>query len=152
MSQVKETGIVVEVDGGRAKIAIQKSEMCSQCGACRFADTNDRMVLTVNNDINAKIGDEVQIDLETSALLSATFIAYAIPLMAMIAGIVIGYWIASFFKAANSDIYAAVAGLAFAILSFVVIRIMEPRLSKNKKYMPNIKRIINRKDESEDSI
>ena len=42
------------------------------------------------NPINAKMGDHVEIDMDHRNVLFAAFIAYALPLFALIGGILLG--------------------------------------------------------------
>lgn len=143
MADLDETGIVVEVDGSKAKIAIERSEACNKCGACRLAERGQQMILTVDNAIQAKTGDRVTIDLKASSLLSATFIIYVLPLAALLLGVALGYWIADAVNMPrNGDIYGAIGGIALAALSFGIIRLLEPRISKSRRYIPAIKRIV----------
>jgi sigma-E factor negative regulatory protein RseC len=44
----------------------------------------------VSNHLNARVGDEVTVAIEESALLSASLLVYALPLVLMILGAVIG--------------------------------------------------------------
>ncbi|AEE96135.1 MAG: sigma-E factor negative regulatory protein RseC [Clostridiales bacterium] len=142
MADVEETGVVLELNGTQAKIGIQRSDACDKCGACRFADRNQQMILTVDNTINAKVGDEVQIELGSGRLLSATFIIYVIPLIALLAGVALGYWLAGALGAQSGDIYGAITGIALAALSFGLIKLFEPRIRKSGRYIPTIKRVI----------
>lgn len=153
MAETEEMGVVLELKGTQAKIGIQRSDACDKCGACRFADRNQQMVLTVDNAIDAKIGDEVQIELGNGGLLSATFIIYVIPLIALLLGVALGYWLAGIFGAQSGDIYGAIGGIGLAALSFGIIRLLEPHIKKSKRYIPTIKRVIYKdKDEKGDGL
>lgn len=96
------------------------------------------MIMTAENEIGAELGDIVEIDLETMNLLSATLIAYGIPLLALIIGIFAGYYgfLALGFSDGISQGFGAVIGLAGMAASYMLIKMNESKIEKMKKFKP----------------
>lgn len=139
---MKEMGQIVHVESEVATVRIQRRASCGSCTACGMAKGQNEMYLKVANDLDAKLGDWVELDLKSVSFLKATTIIYLIPLISLIIGVIIGYFIAGFFSA-NAELYGAVGGISFTILSFLGIRVMDPRFSKSGEYSPKMVSIIN---------
>src|SRR3990172_12833169 len=89
---MSETGVVVGLHGDQAFVEMEASKECEACGACRYTKTG-RMVATVTNSLNARIGDAVKIDIEPQMVLMAAFIVYIFPLAAFFVGYSLGLWL-----------------------------------------------------------
>jgi len=135
---MRETGKVIEVTGNYAKILINRGTACGNCGACQVGREKLEMVLTAENNIGAKVGDSVEIDLEAMNLLSAALIAYGIPLLALMAGIVGGYYgfAALGISEGISQALASISGLIAMGVSYTAIKINESKIEKMKKFRP----------------
>lgn len=96
------------------------------------------MVMTAENEIGAELGDVVEIDLETMNLLSAAIIAYGLPLLALIIGILGGYYGLLFLGLSDnvSQALAALSGLTAMAVSYAAIKMNEGRIEKMKKFRP----------------
>ena len=63
------------------------------------------------------------------APVSYTHLAYVFPLIFLIIGLILGYYISSIFSL-NGELCAALGGIALTTVAFLVVRIAEPRLKK----------------------
>jgi sigma-E factor negative regulatory protein RseC len=124
---IEELGTVVAVHGELAEVESRRRSACGSCevkGACgtslleRFFGRR-RLLLTVHNPIGARPGDRVVVGVPEQALLTASFAAYMVPLLAMLGGGVAGDMLASGISQQHGDglsILGGVAGLAAALL------------------------------------
>lgn len=95
---IEETGIVVAARGDLAEVQCERRSTCGSCGANGACGTSllDRhlgrrpLLLTVHNPVGARAGDEVVVGVPEEALLSASFAAYLVPLLALFAGALAG--------------------------------------------------------------
>lgn len=138
-----ESGIVVEVDNGIATILFKRSSACAKCGACRLASEEENMYLKINNNLGAGVGDVVEVETNTSSVLTASVIAYVIPLIFLIIGVGLGYYIDNMFKLLNNpDALGAILGIVLVAVSYLGIRAFEPKFRQNKSFLPKMKDIL----------
>lgn len=143
-----EFGKVLDVSDGKAKVKMQRNAACGDCGACHVSKSQMEMTLNVDNNINAQIDDEVELNIENVDFLSAVLIMYGIPLLALVLGIFAGYYglMALGYKIDTSQAVSAVLGLGLMSLSFMYIKSKEKVIKNLKKYKPVMVRIISKKE------
>ena len=133
-----ESGIVMQIKDKTMVVEFERSEMCAKCGACQHGQ-KQAMLMEVQRIGNAAIGDKVQVQLPEKTLLKASFIAYGIPLVMLVAGLLGGSYLAEALKLpGNAEHYAALLGLAMAALSFLIIRLTEKRRGESGIYAPKV--------------
>lgn len=127
---IRETGRVVALKGDRVWVQTIRASACESCSArsgcgqrvLASASSGRANQILVNNHLNARVGDEVTVAIEESALLSASLLVYALPLVLMISGAVVGQqWLPDQDAGA---IAGAIAGLA---AGFGVARMVQTR-------------------------
>lgn len=95
---ISEQGRVVAVNGDSAWVRTIRAKACDSCsvrGGCgqkvlASASGGRANQVLVRNHLGARVGDEVTIAIEESALLRASLLVYALPLGLMLAGVVAG--------------------------------------------------------------
>jgi len=141
---VQKAGVVISVERNVAKVEIQKHSSCSNCSACKLGDENSSLVAEVYNQIGAKVGQTVYIDMESKQVLSAAFIVYIIPLFSLLAGIMLASTILNTIGIMkNADIYSAIVGFFMMTASFVIIRLKDKKFKSSGKYLPMITEVVN---------
>jgi sigma-E factor negative regulatory protein RseC len=103
------------------------------------------------NTADARIGDRVVLNIKTASLLKATFLLYVFPILAMIAGAVLGQTLAVRRDLDPSGL-SALCGFLFFGLAFIVIRITGRRLSQNDSYRPEIIKVRGHQAPSTDAL
>jgi sigma-E factor negative regulatory protein RseC len=146
---MKQTGLVVGLEGDKAKVKMQRHTACGDCGACQVSKNQLTLVLDAENHVGAKTGDFVELDMETVDFLSAVVLIYGIPLVALIVGIFAGYYgmLALGIEDRAAQGFGAVIGILGAAMTYVVIKLKEDKLKEKKKYKPTITGIINNEDQ-----
>jgi len=79
-----ETGIVLDVSGGRARVSFRRTPACERCGACSPQD-DDRLVADLLSPENLRPGDRVRVEIAPGAVLKAAAWAYLLPALALVA-------------------------------------------------------------------
>jgi sigma-E factor negative regulatory protein RseC len=142
---IEEEGIVAEVAGDIAKVAILKKSACESCaaaGVCHPQDT-DQSLLEAVNPLGAKKGQKVKVVVAPQLYLKASLILYGFPMAAFIGGAIIAKNLAmKFGREANSDLWAFIAGTACLLVSFLFIRAYNKKVEKTRKYKPVIAEIL----------
>ena len=127
---ITENGRVVGVRGDKAWVQTIRASACESCSArsgcgqrvLAGASAGRANQVLVTNHLNAHVGDEVSIAIEESALLSASLLVYAVPLILLVLGAVLGQ---QWFPAQDAGAVAgAIAGLA---AGFAVARVAQTR-------------------------
>ncbi|NOR41332.1 MAG: Fis family transcriptional regulator [Gammaproteobacteria bacterium] len=116
---IEETGRIVEVEGVFAWIEGERTSTCGGCTARNGCGTaaiakvlgKRRLRLRVINRINARVGDNVVIGISESGLLRGSLAVYAVPLLGLFMGALIGTVLDGQFFSAGSDILS-IAGAA----------------------------------------
>src|SRR5690554_3763680 len=98
---MREIGHVVSIEGNFAKVVIQRHAACGDCGACQIGQEKMTMEAMVRNPISAKVGQQVEIETETTNILKASFIMYVFPLILFVLGAFLGYNISNYLELSN---------------------------------------------------
>jgi sigma-E factor negative regulatory protein RseC len=140
---MKEVGKIVEIKGRVAKVEMERTSACGKCRACsRGEEDTNKMYIDAHNGIGAKEGDVVGVDLETKKVLKAAMIIYFIPLLALIFGVVGGTYISGLLGFENSETIGAVTGAVLVAVSYIIIKMLEPKFRSEDDYNPIITEII----------
>ena len=136
---MEQTGIVEECTDGMAKVKITRSsacgDSCASCGMCPGRET----VIEARNDCKAAKGDTVVLNMSSSKVLNAAFLAYIVPVILLVSGCIAGSYI---FKSENAGI---LSGFALMAVSFAVIHMLDKRLKS--RYSPTITRVLTKSAE-----
>jgi sigma-E factor negative regulatory protein RseC len=141
-----EEGVVFKMGSsgaGTAWVKTTRSSACASCSskdACQGGSGGKEMEVEAINTADARVGDRIVLNIRTASLLKATFMLYVFPILAMIAGAVLGQAVAVM-RGANPSGLSALFGFLFFGLAFVAIRIVGRRLSTNASYQPEIIKI-----------
>ena len=120
---ITETGQVVAESGSKVWVMTIRQSACQSCSArhgcgqkalATMSQGKANQIL-VDNTLGARVGDQVTLAIGESALLGASLLVYALPLLLMVAGAMAGHWLS-----ASGDLPAlagAVAGLAVGFAS-----------------------------------
>ena len=131
--ELRTVGTVTELNGNKAKVVFTRSKACGDCHAC-VSFGSDQAETELANMLGAKVGDRVSIELHSGSVFTASLIMYGIPLVALLAGVLIGSFI--------SDLFTAVFGIGAAVIAFLIIRLFEPKFKKMGKFDPRMIEIV----------
>lgn len=141
---IEDTGVVTKAEGLTATVLVQKRGACEGCtatGTCKV--TQDGMEIEALNPVQAKAGQTVKINIKSITYLKGTMLVYGLPLVALIAGAVIGKNIGEeYFKSFDSDLSAAILGFASFFLAFLFARVFSKKAESKTEYKPVIEEII----------
>ena len=152
---IEETGLVVSVRGATAEVEAQRRGACGGCsvnGACgtslleRYLGRK-RSLLMVQNAVGAVPGDRVVVGMPEGALLTASFAAYLVPLLAMIGGAIAGVQLAGVLAPSYEQPMSILTGLGGLVAALAWLRRFSLVRSSDERYRPRILRRIGQRDQ-----
>ncbi|NTU42559.1 MAG: SoxR reducing system RseC family protein [Nitrospirales bacterium] len=144
---MEEIGIVKEISGPHARVAVQKQSACDSCpggSVCKTMGGSEALVEALNQ-ANASIGDRVKIVFQPYSYLRGTSLIYGVPSLMLIIGAVVGKeYLPPLFPGIEPDILSAIAGFGLAILFFIIMKFWMKRYEGKTEYMPVVEEIVQR--------
>jgi positive regulator of sigma E activity len=142
---LQEEGIVKKVMGQRALIQTDRKGDCAHCSSrkgCLFMEDGKEALAMVLNPVGAKEGDRVQVTMEEGVFLKNTFLLYFIPVLSLVGGSVLGYFLAGR-MGWNQDVTAFSLGFACLVASFFFVSAVNRRYQQGgPRGLPRIKMIL----------
>ncbi|ABY95233.1 hypothetical protein JCM16816_08380 [Thermoanaerobacter brockii subsp. lactiethylicus] len=139
---MKERAIVVSKRGNQAEVEVIRTSACSKCRACSSGSNKQTLKVWAENETNAEVGQIVEIEMESRALLSATFILYVIPLAGFILGVILGLKLADILNIMWKELFSFLIGLLFIILVFAGIYANNRFFEKSRMFTARIVNVL----------
>lgn len=139
---MREKAIVVSKNGNKAEVEVIRTSACAKCRACSLGSEKKVIKVWVQNDVNANVGQVVEIEIENRALISATFIMYVIPLVSFLLGVILGLNFANTLNIAWEEPFSLLTGLLFMSLAFLAIYLNNKRFEKSRMFTSRIVNIL----------
>lgn len=141
---IEEEGIVMETQGGIAKIAIVTKSACEKCASASTCHPEGSdSLMEAANPLNAKKGQKVKIILAPQVYLKAAIIIYGIPVGVFVAAAIIAKNLTVGIAGDSaSDLWAFLAGSVCLVVSFFFIRSYNNKVEKTQEYKPMIVEIL----------
>ena len=128
---------------GVATITYIRPEACAKCGACGGLSQTGSIDLKAK----CKTGDWVKVVLPDSRFMTATLIAYIIPLIAFLAGLFAGYRVSG-----GSELAAVAGSLLGLLLSVLLLKWNEKRIAGKPEWTPHVAEVYAQRPDSLDAI
>lgn len=142
---MEEVGIVKEIIGPKALVAVQRQSSCESCpggSVCKTLGGSEASIEAVN-DAGAQVGDTVKVAFKPYTYLKGTALIYGIPSIMLIVGAVLGKeYLSRLFPAFDADLMAAVGGFGLFALTFLLLKLWSGRTEGRKEYLPVIVEIM----------
>lgn len=138
---IEEEGVVIQTFDDKAKVRTIRSSACEGCASESFChpEKGTEMIMEVVNNIHAKVGERVKIGLKPGVYLKASFLVYMVPIIAFILGAIIAKEFAvSLSYTKNSDLWAIIGGVIILIPTFILMRLYNKKIEKDRSYQPVI--------------
>lgn len=145
---MNQRGYVIErVDSITAKIKMQKHSACASCGKCASSTDKKDIIVEVDNTLGAKVGDYVEVNMDSINVIKAASIIYIIPLVALLGGTILSYKVLSYFDISfNIEIISGGIGVLLTILSYLAIKNRDFKFRESRNYIPIITKVIDNID------
>jgi len=138
---IEDIGKVVRVEGANAFVEVERTSACAQCGLQEVEElVTGKPVFMALNTAKATIGETVKVRVQSVAYLKASAFIYGIPILSLIIGALLGFYLAGEFGI-SSDTMSALLGMAGLIIGIVILFLFR-RKGARKEYMPVIVEVI----------
>lgn len=139
-----QQGYIVEiVDNKTAKLKMQRHSACASCGKCATTSEKKDVIVEVDNSIGAKVGDRVEVNMESVNVLKAAAIVYILPLIGLLGGTIATYYILEGMGiTSNIEIISGAVGVILTIASFLILRANDKKFRDSKEYIPIVTKIL----------
>ncbi len=128
---MEQIGQVVKVSEGRAVVLVSRHQVCGKCGGCGVAISGaGENQLEVLNQVGAEVGDRVKVVSDSAHVLRASFVAYILPILALLVGIYIGQVLErTFMLFARLDI---LFGVILFCASYFLVRAYDKKMAASQ--------------------
>ncbi len=117
-----------------AEVICEPNQACEKCKGCSMAGSGE-IIVQAANEVGAKVGDRVEIDVPEAEGIKAALIIFIFPII----GLLVGYFIAQRFSETES---AGVLGaLMFMALTFLVLNLYDRYIRSKNKCIAKITKI-----------
>lgn len=123
-----EQGKVARIlENNLIEVEINKSEACSSCGACILGSDPNAMkrTIVVSNIKSSKVGEMVNIEIDSKNFYQAFFLIFVLPLVSFIGSA----WV--LIRLGLSEGIAFAASLMIFLLSFLIARRYDKQFGEN---------------------
>lgn len=124
------TGFVKEKKGDQLRVCFERPEACEGCKGCSKGLLPKQELLTVFGQ--ADVGDVVDVQMPEARTFKASMLAYALPLLAMLCGLIAGYLLRL------SDGWMLLLSLIGLVLGYLAARAVDLRLRATPQWRPSV--------------
>jgi len=117
-----EQAEVVKITGETAFVSVARKSACGQCNACGFNSKQNSIVFETKNNVNATVGQIVELEIINKRLPLAIILVYVIPLIVF----AIGMWLGSYL---GGELIQFLCGLILLLISFITLKIFNNKLA-----------------------
>ncbi len=124
---MEQTGEVIKVLDGLLTVQFCRPEACESCRAC--TGEKHKAMLQIPGD--AQVGDIVTVSMPEGQVAKASLLAYAMPLVGLMAGLFTGY-------ALGGDMPAVIGAAAGLMISVLILKLLDGRLRRDARWTPKL--------------
>ena len=124
-----------------ATISYIRPEACAKCGGCGGMSQTG----TIDLKADCRVGDWVKVCLPDGRFMSATLLAYVIPLIGFLAGLFLGYRLSG-----ENELWAVAGALAGIAVCAVGLRLNEKRIAGKPEWTPHVAEVYDHRPDIDD--
>lgn len=131
---MEEIGKIIELKDNIALIEITPTSACSHCGQANLCNPSgkNKKVIELPNKINAQVGDWVKVETKEKNRILSMLLVLGLPIILFVIGVFIGAHI-------SGETLSAIMGGVGLLLAFIIVKIVNNYLVRNKKNLATIK-------------
>lgn len=130
---MEQIGFVKNTYENKAEVEVRRISACGGgCKSCAGAcDSPNHSVVLLNN-IDAKVGDYVEISAVATDILKYTMIVYMIPFTMLLIGIIGGMKTLQYYEVTNYEPLSLLVGIIFLALGYLIVKIFDNKIENRE--------------------
>jgi positive regulator of sigma E activity len=136
-----ELGKVTAVLDDKVRVRFERTSACDKCKLCSI-ESGGNVSITIKNDLNAKEGDIVSVEIRAVTL--SYLIVFGIPILTLFLGTVIAI------AAKFSELYSIITALVSLAIGFAIVFILDKIFGKNENFAPKIVKVYRQSSQLEE--
>jgi sigma-E factor negative regulatory protein RseC len=140
---MEKIGYVIGEKEGKVIVDLKRTGSCGdKCASCKSHCEIPSIQVEIDNLLNAKSGDFVEVVLKPQQLIRTSFIIYTIPLIMFILGMTLSILLMKSAGVVNYELFGILIGFVILALTFVFMRIVMERREKERPSILKIQKIL----------
>lgn len=128
---MNKRGMVTKVEGNKLHVIMTRSSACGDCSSCGGCEA-ETISINVENDINAVVGDFVEIEYNKSNMLKSTILVYIFPLIMLVLGVITGLNLNTGLGPDSKELLSFLMGVCFMGISYFIINKVDKKVKANR--------------------
>ena len=133
---MREQGEIVKIVDDIAYVQMVMGDQCKGCNLCSAFGDNSK-ILEVRNELEAKIGDNVTVEISPKRVVGHSLLVFVLPLCFLIAGYFVGIFL-SWPKGWSTETRGIGAGMIFFMLSWCLVLLYNYYFSRKGQHSAEI--------------
>jgi positive regulator of sigma E activity len=125
---MKEEGVVIRIKDGTAVIEVSPREECSKCCSCG-ASGSRQVIAGGDTAEKLRVGDRVEVNINTSAMMRIYILLYAMPLAAFAGTVLIAYALS------GEPLVSFIAALSATLIVYILVG---RYIRKARSFLPSV--------------
>lgn len=139
---MEQVGLVRKIRNNEAEVEVRRISGCGgNCSSCASCEVK-KVTVCLKNNIGAKEGDLVEIKAMPKKVLKYTLIAYMVPFIMLVLGIMLGVNYFQSIGLKNYEMYGFGVGMVFLAISFLIVKLIDKYISKKDEEVMEMTRIL----------
>ena len=142
MEEIKQSGIITNIENDTLSIKITTCSACSQCSAksfCSMSEQQDKIITAkVKNSSQYNINDHVNVSINHNQAIKAVFFSYVFPLILLLVTTI------SFYVMGFDDFISGISGIIVLIPYYFGLFLLKNKLGADFQFNVSSPKIITR--------
>lgn len=144
--EMREEGLVIALQDDQAIVQTVQQDACAGCsveGACHALGGSKNRQVPALNVAGAQVGDRVALGIGRGSVFQAGFLAYLVPVFALLAGAALGKALGPHWGF-NDQTSALVVGVAALVAAWLGVRWLSNRLGQRGQFVVKVVAVLQR--------
>lgn len=135
-----EVGTIIKVNKkNQATVKFDRKAACEACNMCMKHKDDMSVTCVIKNNLNAQIGDQVEVEMGDRYVITAALIVYMIPLI--LSGISL------LITRGKKTSIQVIVFTAMLVFGFIIVAIINKIVKNKKGFIPRMSKVVEKKED-----